>query len=41
MLLQIAIWLVPLIIAIVFHEVAHGLVAQVARRQYGGASAAV
>ncbi|MEO6581297.1 MAG: site-2 protease family protein [Sphingomicrobium sp.] len=27
-LYQIAVWLVPLIIAIVFHEVAHGLVAQ-------------
>ena len=25
---QIAVWLVPLIIAIVFHEVAHGLVAR-------------
>jgi len=25
---EIAIWLVPLIIAIVFHEVAHGLVAR-------------
>ena len=28
MLYQIAVWLVPLIIAIVFHEVAHGLVAR-------------
>ena len=27
-LLQIAMWLVPLVIAIVFHEVAHGLVAR-------------
>jgi Zn-dependent protease len=27
-LLQIAMWLVPLVIAIVFHEVAHGLVAK-------------
>ena len=25
---EIAVWLVPLIIAIVFHEVAHGLVAR-------------
>src|SRR5258707_6574731 len=28
MIYQIAVWLVPLIIAIVFHEVAHGLVAR-------------
>ena len=28
MLYQIAVWLVPLVIAIVFHEVAHGLVAR-------------
>lgn len=28
MIYQIAIWLVPLVIAIVFHEVAHGLVAR-------------
>lgn len=27
-LLQIAVWIVPLVIAIVFHEVAHGLVAR-------------
>jgi Zn-dependent protease len=33
---QIAVWLVPLIIAIVFHEVAHGLVA----RQLGDPTAA-
>ena len=25
---EIAVWLVPLVIAIVFHEVAHGLVAR-------------
>src|SRR5215212_4098863 len=28
MIFQIAVWLVPLVIAIVFHEVAHGLVAR-------------
>ena len=25
---EIAVWLIPLVIAIVFHEVAHGLVAR-------------
>ncbi len=36
---EVAIWLVPLVIAIVFHEVAHGLVAPAPRRSDGRRSA--